>query len=187
MSDEGSRPAKRARGNYAKLICLRCRERRIKCHLPDDGSVIPSSEPQPADRACSRCAEQGLACVVRKTTLGRPNQQKRQYLPTPSSTDSNQVTQRQSRSPSPYAEDLVLLTLNEEHDGLGSEKRTSVLPDQPTSVQMFGAINRTFDLTSALLARDKRFGSSIAELKDVVPAPLEDILNEDLMELLDQQ
>ena len=183
MADDNARPAKRARGSYAKLICLRCRERRIKCQLADDGSVLPGPEPQPADKACIRCQQQELPCVVRKTTLGRPNQSKKQQLLTPTST--NESYQQPSRSPSPAAEDLVLLTLDQ---GQGSKpRRSSTLADQPASVQMYGAINRTFDITSGLLARDKRFGSANTELKDLVPKPIDEILSTELAELLDQQ
>ena len=182
MSDENSRPLKRARGSYAKLICLRCRERRIKCQLADDGSVIPGPEPQPPDKACIRCRQQELPCVVRKTTLGRPNQSKKQQLLTPNSTESYQ---QPSRSPSPAAEDLVLLTL----DGAQQPKvrRTSGLADQPVSVQMYGAITRSFDIISGLLARDKRFGGANTELKDLVPKCIDEILTFELVEMLDEQ
>lgn len=182
MSEDNARPAKRARGSYAKLICLRCRERRIKCQLADDGSVIPGPDPQPADKACVRCRQQELPCVVRKTTLGRPNQSKKQQLLTPNSIESNQLP---SRSPSPSAEDLVLLTLDGGQQA--KARRASNLADQPASVQMYGAINRSFDITSGLLARDKRFGSANTELKDLVPKPIDEILTLELAELLDQQ
>ena len=179
--NELPRPAKRARGSYAKLICYRCRERRIKCQLPDDGSVQPSDLPQPSDKACVRCRQQGMACVVRKTTLGRPSQ-KPQVLNTPSSTGTGL---EEVRSPSPNAEDLVILAVEEGRND--SNGRLSAMHEQPASVEIYGAINRTFDLTSALLARDKRFGSSIAGLKDVTPAPLQHVLDEELVELLDEQ
>jgi hypothetical protein len=52
---------------------------------------------------------------------------------------------------------------------------------------MYGAINRTFDITCGLLARDKRFGSANTELKDLVPKPIDEILSAELAELLDHQ
>ena len=181
MPDENPRHAKRARGSYARLICFCCRERRIKCILPDDGSVIPSTEPQPSEKACQRCRQQGLDCIVRKTTLGRPNQ-KQQRLSTPQPSESNR---QQTRSPSPHPEDLVLLALDDQNDA--DQKRVRADHEQPSGIQMFGAINRSFNLTSGLLARDRRFGSSISGLKNISPKPIEQVINTELAELLDQQ
>lgn len=150
MADEtahAAQPRKRARGSYAKLICFRCRERRIKCQLVDDGSIIPSSEAQPPEKSCQRCRLQGLECVVRRTTLGRPNQKKQ--LRTPSSTE----TAVESRSPSPDAEDLVFLTLEEQNSSRKTRSHSSA-HQLPSGVRMFGAVNRTFNLTSSLLGRD---------------------------------
>lgn len=183
MSEDTPKPTKRARGSYAKLICLRCRERRIKCQLADDGSVEPGPKPQPPEKACVRCRQQELPCIVRKTTLGRPNQSKRQQLLTP--TNSIESYQHASRSPSPAAEDLVLLTLDEGHQP--KVRRTSGLADQPASVQMYGAITRSFDIMSGLLARDKRFGSANTEYKDLAPKSIDEILTLELVEMLDQQ
>jgi hypothetical protein len=165
---EASRPRKRARGSYSKLICLRCRERRIKCQLANDGSIEPSSEPQPASKACQRCKTHGYGCIVRKTTLGRPNQ-KLGLLPTPPTQGSEE--HRQSRSPTPDEEDLVLLSLEEQPSGR-TKNRSSSINSLPQGVHMqvpyflyrtmtnpqsllicsrYAAVNRTFDLTSALL------------------------------------
>lgn len=181
MADETPRPTKRARGSYSRLICFACRERRIKCILPDDGSIIPSNVPQLAKNSCQRCSQQGLECIVRKTTLGRPNQ-KQQRLPTPQSSGSNR---QQSRSPSPHQEDLVLLALDDQADIDGKRARSE--HEQPSGVQMFGAIIRSFNLTSGLLARDERFGSSIAGLKGMSPKPLDQLITLELAELFDHQ
>lgn len=157
MADTVPRPRKRARGSYAKLICFRCRERRIKCQLAEDGSVIPSSEPQPAEKACQRCRQHGFECIVRKTTLGRPNLKKTKIL-TPSSTATGHSTSglgESSRSPSPDADDLVLLTLDEEGSPAVERKEGSRDGTAVNGRNMYGAVNRTFDLTSSLLGRDK--------------------------------
>ena len=152
MDDDVPHTRKRARGSYAKLICFRCRERRIKCQLADDGSVIPSSNPQPPDKACQRCHQQGLECIVRKTTLGRPNLKKQRIL-TPASSGPSVDVERQSRSPSPDPEALVFLTLDE--DKTSGRARSASVKELPTGVHMYGAVNRTFDLTSSILGRDK--------------------------------
>lgn len=157
MTDEVPPTRKRARGKYASLICFRCRERRIKCQLADDGSVIPSGDPQPPDKACQRCRQHGYDCVVRRTTLGRPNLKKAKIL-TPSSTTTttghSASAERDSRSPSPDADDLVLLTLDEERSPV-AEKENVGGQSPPNGANMYGAVNRTFDLTSSLLGRDK--------------------------------
>lgn len=177
------RPAKRARGSYAKLICFRCRERRIKCQLADDGSVVPSSDPQPPDKACQRCSNLGLDCIVRKTTLGRPST-KRPSIPTPPSTGKAHV--EDFRSPTPHSEDLLLLGLEEEKSG-SVQLAGSLVSERPTSVQLMSAINKTFDLTSSLLGRDRRFGSSVGELREMTPLKIEDVVDEELAGVLDQQ
>ncbi|KAK3706012.1 hypothetical protein LTR37_013006 [Vermiconidia calcicola] len=182
MDDQSLRPAKRTRGSYARLICFRCRERRIKCLLANDGSVQPSSEPQPSEKACQRCQQHGLECIVRKTTLGRPNNQKRQRVPSPNSTLSHR---QQSKSPTPDEEELVLLTLNEESDS--SRKLRASALDQGTGGQVLGEVNRAFELTSALLAQDRRFGTTATGLKSLGPKSLTDLLSVELVELLDQQ
>ena len=180
------RPTKRARGNYAKLICLRCRERRIKCQIPNDGSVEPSSSPQSPTKACQRCRQHGLECIVRKTTLGRPSQTRQHPLPTPPSTENHeQGHDPVSRSPSPQHEDLVLLTLDE--DESVPLKRSATVSERPTSVQMISAITKTFDVISGLLARDPRFGSLVADLKEMTPLQFGDVVSEELAHLLDQQ
>lgn len=163
MTDDIAQPRKRARGSYARLICFSCRARRIKCQLVDDGSIVPSSEPQPPEKACQRCRLQGLDCVVRKTTLGRPNQKKSRIL-TPSSTEPG--AGQESRSPSPDAEDLVLLTLGE-RQSIRKEQTNSV-HQLSSGVHMYGAVNRTFDLTSSLLGRDKVL-SFFTSLNPLVP------------------
>lgn len=174
------RPAKRARGNYAKLICLNCRERRIKCQLLQDGRIQPSPEPQPPDIACQRCQQQGLECVVRKTTLGRPSQKQKTLL-TPASTASADAF----RSPSPEAEDLVLLDL--ENRQSRQDDHAPRIGVRPTSAQLVRGIAKNIDLTSGLLARDPRFGNSVVESRDVRPPSLHQLLNLELVELLDEQ
>jgi hypothetical protein len=145
-----SRTRKRARGSYARLICLRCRERRIKCQLIDDGTVVPSSEPQPPEKACQRCRQQGLQCVVRRTTLGRPN------VKNPPTSSQASTGQSGSKSPSPDPEDLVLLALDERSTA-PVDDRTLVADRKPsgaqvpTDIRMYAMVNRTFGLTSTLL------------------------------------
>jgi hypothetical protein len=69
----------RVRGHYAKLICLNCRARKIKCQLST--AVEPSDQPQPHAKKCVRCRRHGLECVVDRTTLGRPAHKRKKMIP----------------------------------------------------------------------------------------------------------
>lgn len=73
------RPAgsKRPRGKYSSLICLGCRDRRIRCDLPSDVEVPSPGELQTVQTPCYRCKRLGIPCVIRKTILGRPNLENR--------------------------------------------------------------------------------------------------------------
>ncbi|KAK5163725.1 uncharacterized protein LTR77_010398 [Saxophila tyrrhenica] len=102
-------------------------------------------------------------------------------MPTPSSTVP--TTGTESRSPSPDAEELVFLTLHEHNSR--EEKTDPSVRRLPSGMHMYGAVNRTFDLTSSLLGRDKRYGSTIAALRDEKPKSLDSILPHDVLELLD--
>ncbi|KAM0228321.1 hypothetical protein ACHAP5_011971 [Fusarium lateritium] len=67
--------AKRQRNRYSRLICLGCRERRIRCELPKDVAVPRSGELHEVQTPCYRCRRLDLRCVVRQTILGRPSTQ----------------------------------------------------------------------------------------------------------------
>lgn len=186
MSPSPPIPKKRARGSYAKFICFACRERRIKCQLPDNVTIHPSSDPQPPATSCRRCQQQRLDCVVRKTTLGRPNQ-KRARSSTPPTAQDGTIS---SRSPSPAVEDFVLLNL----DRKSEEKSTPdiLTPSStgtnlvPTSAQLMEAIGKVFDMTSTLMARDRRFGRLGMGLQDVAPKAIQDVVSADVAATLDQ-
>lgn len=70
--------APRNRGPNNRLICLACRERRIRCELPD-GITIPSpGELREVKTPCYRCQRLRIPCIVRATTLGRPRTKTKQ-------------------------------------------------------------------------------------------------------------
>ncbi|KAF2166359.1 hypothetical protein M409DRAFT_66803 [Zasmidium cellare ATCC 36951] len=64
--------APRVRGPNSRLICLACRERRIRCELPLDVDIPPQGELRTVQMPCYRCRRLRIPCVVRQTTLGRP-------------------------------------------------------------------------------------------------------------------
>jgi len=72
MSEQPPATPKRTRGAYSRLICLGCRERRIKCELPDDVLAPDPGELRTVTTPCYRCKKLGVPCVVRRTRLGRP-------------------------------------------------------------------------------------------------------------------
>ncbi|KAH8722861.1 hypothetical protein GQ44DRAFT_711349 [Phaeosphaeriaceae sp. PMI808] len=63
---------KRPRGKYSRLICLGCRDRRIRCELPSDVEIPGPGELRTVQTPCYRCKRLRIACVVRQTILGRP-------------------------------------------------------------------------------------------------------------------
>ena len=70
----GLRPtgSKRPRDKYSRLICLGCRERRIRCELPSKVEIPSPGEFRTVQTPCYRCKRLGVPCVVRQTILGRP-------------------------------------------------------------------------------------------------------------------
>jgi hypothetical protein len=73
MPDPKATPARKPRGAYARLICLGCRERRIRCELPSDIDIPEPGELRTVQTPCYRCKRLGVPCIVRQTILGRPS------------------------------------------------------------------------------------------------------------------
>ena len=63
---------KRPRDRYSRLICLGCRERRIRCELPSEVEIPNPGELRTVQTPCYRCKRLGVPCVIRQTILGRP-------------------------------------------------------------------------------------------------------------------
>lgn len=83
MSEVRPGGSKRARGKYARLICLGCRERRIKCELPDEAEVPDLGELRTVQTPCYRCKRLKIPCIVRQTILGRPSAEGRPAIAAP--------------------------------------------------------------------------------------------------------
>nr|POE86660.1 hypothetical protein CFP56_46844 [Quercus suber]POE87637.1 hypothetical protein CFP56_30226 [Quercus suber] len=73
MSGSNSALLKRPRDAYSRLICLGCRQRRIRCELPSGVEIPRPGELRPVQTPCYRCKKLGIPCVVRRTVLGRPS------------------------------------------------------------------------------------------------------------------
>lgn len=72
MSEPLPAASKRPRGPYSRLICLNCRERRIRCELPPEVDIPDQGELWSVQTPCYRCKRLDIPCVVRQTVLGRP-------------------------------------------------------------------------------------------------------------------
>lgn len=59
------------------MICLGCRERRIRCELPSEVELPEPGELRAVQTPCYRCQRLGVPCVVRQTILGRPGLERR--------------------------------------------------------------------------------------------------------------
>ncbi|PSN59615.1 hypothetical protein BS50DRAFT_579847 [Corynespora cassiicola Philippines] len=73
MPESRTQGSKRPRGAYSRLICLGCRDRRIRCELPSEVEVPGLGELRAVQTPCHRCKRLGLPCMVRQTILGRPS------------------------------------------------------------------------------------------------------------------
>lgn len=73
MSEPRPGGTKRQRGAYARLLCLGCRDRRIRCELPSEVEIPEPGELRTVQTPCYRCKRLGIPCIVRQTILGRPS------------------------------------------------------------------------------------------------------------------
>jgi hypothetical protein len=64
-------PEKRKRSAYSRVICLGCRERRIRCELPSDVEIPNPGEVWTIKTPCYRCKRLAIPCRIRQTILGR--------------------------------------------------------------------------------------------------------------------
>ena len=185
MQEAGEAASKKVRGSYSRLICLQCRARKIKCHLPEN--VTASDHPQPAEKACERCKQFGLGCVVSSSTLGRPAlKRQRRDDPSPARNDTalTSTMLQEARPPEADSADVEGFLLSVE-----SSSRTTG-PDQPqtklpSKQEIFESLTSPIHLLSLLLSRDKRFGKISAAAP--VQLPVLDFVSDHLTVLLDTQ
>lgn len=109
MPERPPTTSKRPRGAYSRLICLGCRERRIKCELPDDVDIPDLNELRTVTTPCYRCEKLGIDCVVRRTRLGRPGHGDGSIaLPAPAHDETRlEVNSTIDQPPGIQAEDVV--------------------------------------------------------------------------------
>ncbi|KAL5458496.1 hypothetical protein PMIN06_003306 [Paraphaeosphaeria minitans] len=73
----GTKPTGAKRDKYSRLICVGCRDRRIRCELPNDVDIPKPGEFRTIQTPCYRCRRLGIPCVIRQTILGRPSPKNR--------------------------------------------------------------------------------------------------------------
>ncbi|KAK4893643.1 hypothetical protein LTR27_008112 [Elasticomyces elasticus] len=162
---------RRPREKYSKLICLACRGRRIRCLLPTDLTISPGPEPQEADKACQRCRQNNLECVVDSTTLGRPSR-KRMRTDDPLAAGSCDAPSERRASERRDDEELMGIASLEVEDFLlsypeeGKEGSVGggvgvVANVKPTRSEMSEAFLRPYHLFTALLGRDRAFAREL--------------------------
>lgn len=177
------------RGNYARLICLNCRARKIKCNLPTDIPIDASPLPQPPDRACTRCEQRGLDCIVDKTILGRPAQ-KRRCPGQPKDEDLALVDDSPDAEPEldPDVQDFVLSDLRDEVHDIGSHIAAPG-KTKPSKHEIFESLMDSTHLFAALMSRDSRFGSRIFGSGFDVDMSVDEtkLVSDGLAALLDEQ
>ena len=180
-------PTRQPRGSYAKLICLNCRARKIKCNLPTDVDIEPSQLPQPPERGCTRCQQQGLDCIVDKTVLGRPAQKRRR--PERAKTaepDSANEGAEDDEALDPNVQDFVLSDLRDEVRDIDVQV-TAHARASPSKREVFESLMDSTHLFSALMARDTSFGSLAFQASGDDEVDVTRLVDEDLTVVLDAQ
>ena len=179
--------AKRRREKYSKLICLGCRARRIRCILPDI-DIVPSSAPQSEDKACQRCRQNGLDCIVDYTTLGRPAQKRNRVVDQVS--NQSQVDEPSDILQTSNDDFEESITQNIDDFLLSHPERTNdgahVRPTKPSKSEMAEAMTSPTHLLTALLTRDKGFASAIGSQPQVTASIME-VIDDRATILLDEQ
>ena len=175
------------RGNYAKLICLNCRARKIKCNLPTDVQIEPSEYTQPPERSCTRCQQQGLDCIVDKTVLGRPAQKRRR--PEQLKGEGQSLVDEASGNDEeldPNVQDFVLSDLRDEVHDIDAQA-TAKARTRPSKREVFESLTDSAHLLSALMARDTNFGSHVFQPTGDVAVDVTRLVDNNLTMLLDEQ
>ncbi|QIW96489.1 hypothetical protein AMS68_002007 [Peltaster fructicola] len=144
-----------------------------------DESIQPSGSPQPPGRACIRCQQQGLECIIDKTILGRPSSKRK-----PAQEDATQNGRTKSISnenPLDIIEDddlhddtdiagFVLAEVEDEIDQVASR-----LPrrDRPEDHEKYQALIDPYHLMSTVIVRDRRYGATCSSsLATSLPDPI---------------
>ena len=180
-------PTRQPRGSYAKLICLNCRARKIKCNLPTDVQIEPSQYPQPPESACTRCQQQDLDCIVDKTVLGRPAQKRQR--PEQLKGEEDRVAEGNASGDEeldPNVEDFVLSDMRDEVHEIDVQAMAQAR-SRPSKREVFESLMDSSHLFSAMMARDESFGSLAFQTTENAAVDVTKLVSKDLTGLLDEQ
>jgi hypothetical protein len=149
--------------------------------------IEPSQHAQPPERACTRCQQQDLDCIVDKTVLGRPAQKRRRPEQQKGEGDSlaNEAP-RNEEDLDPNVRDFVLSELRDEVHDI-DVRITAPARTRPSKREVFESLMDSTHLFSALMARDKSFGSLAFQSTGDVTADVTRLVNKELTILLDEQ
>ena len=187
MQAGGEPSSKKVRGSYSRLICLQCRARKIKCHLPAD--TAPSDHAQPAGKACERCKQFGLDCIVSASTLGRPALKRQRQDESAAVQDEGALTSTMHRENRPSQDESAGI----EGFLLARQLESASVPFHPqqtlpSKLEIYESLSSPVHLLSLLLSRDERFASSNTTLSSASGhISILEVVSDELAKLLDQQ
>ncbi|QKX61742.1 uncharacterized protein TRUGW13939_08898 [Talaromyces rugulosus] len=182
----GLRNERRPRGKYARLICQRCRSRKIKCVLPNPEQIELSGAPQGPDHACDRCRNFNLECIVERTMLGRPaavNRGRRSgsaVVDGVGDADAEQPLDIKEYMWSGDAEEPLQIK-HHHHQGPAAKSK------HPSKQDVFESIIDPACFLSLILANNPVFGSNIVHSTTPWGGFLPDLIDDDLAESLDRR
>ncbi|CRG89199.1 hypothetical protein PISL3812_06235 [Talaromyces islandicus] len=176
----GLRNDRRPRGKYARLICQRCRSRKIKCVLPNPEFLELTGKPQFPGQACDRCRNFNLECIVERTMLGRPAANRDRLsasnsAPGAAGGDAEPLDIQEYMWSGDAEEPLQI----KKPPGPAAKSR------HPSKQDVFESIIDPACFLSLVLANNPVFGSSIVHATIPWPGFLPDLIDDDLCDSLD--
>ncbi|KAH8688714.1 hypothetical protein BGW36DRAFT_442583 [Talaromyces proteolyticus] len=162
------------RGKYARLICQKCRSRKIKCVLLDSDDIRPLGSPRAPEKTCDRCRSVSLECIFEPTVLGHDTR----------ITTGNSTARAEGPSSSSVLDVGEYLFAQSANESLTSEENTGPLPFHHTPRRRlkttFKSMIEPSFLLSAILAKDQTFGSSIPRATSPWNKNLIDLVSDDM-------
>lgn len=177
------------RGRYARLICLGCRSRKIKCILPDPNGIGPLGIPQPKDKACKRCRAFDLDCVLDETILGRPAAKRKRVQESPAESVVSKISPgtRDSGSGSFPLPDSKAYMFSDTAEGqsLFEGDLNITYTAAPAPREVFQSMIEPSTLLSSILAHDDAFASELGPSNSSWDTSLSNLVGNSLAASLD--
>jgi len=166
------------RGRYARLLCQRCRARKIKCNLPDRNQLGPLGSPQPPEQSCERCRNLGLECVIERSTLGRPSLRRSERT----SAHSHPALQNEQVGLlfNAQAKDY---SATESTESPGTTQEIRAVADKT----VFESVMEFQNFFASALGKDRIFGATIPRATSGYTTPLPELVSEQMATSLDKE